>query len=453
MKNNSNNDRMLTTFCWVPKGAMKATPILSTDSADQARRKLRHQHPEYVEEEDEQERQRTTSLAHKDDGREHSAGEDEDDEDVMNANVDDTLRTFAGGGPGALLEEVESDDEEELEDTTFKPTDLVFTVACADAQAPRLDLYVYDEPEDNMYVHHDMEISAFPLCSSWLTDGTMSMAAVGTMLPFIEIWALDVMDSVEPAIILGGCERQANNYSKKTLRRNLKPDSHKDAVLSVKWNTVAQNIIASGSVDHTIKLWDLNQGGVCLGTYAEPNNVQSLDWHATEANLLLSGGFDAHMVLRDCRQPDQTAQRYTLPDMIEHVEFVPALNGAGAAPMTMASTTAGHWLAFDTRMMGSSAGPSTPVWQLHPHHAETTFSCSRQVPGLFATGGKEGEITLWDGRDGRVAPAAIVTRSYKTGSVFSLAFHPNSPHILGASGSSGEPLVYTITSDIHDVFR
>lgn len=440
---------MLTTFCWVPKGAMKATPILSTDTAEQARQKLRHQHPEYVEEEEQERQQKQKTASATADAREDSA-EDEDDEATMNANVDDTLRAFAGGGPGALLEEVESDDEEELEDTTFKPTDLVFTVASADAEAPRLELYVYDEPEDNMYVHHDMEISAFPLCSAWLTDGTMSMAAVGTMLPFIEIWALDVMDSVEPAVILGGCEKQSNNYSKKTLRRNLKADSHTEAVLSVKWNTVAQNIFASGSADRTIKLWDLNQGGVCLGTYAEPEKVQSLDWHATEANYLLSGGFDASMVLRDCRQPDQTAQRFTLPDVIEHVEFVPASGSAAAtaaAPLAMASTSAGHWAAFDTRMANA------PVWQLQPHRADTTFSCSRQVPGLYATGGKEGEITLWDGRDSSAAPKAIVTRSYKTGSVLTLAFHPNSPHILGAGGSSGAPLVYTITSDIHDVFR
>ncbi|AYU79239.1 WD domain, G-beta repeat, putative [Leishmania donovani] len=434
---------------------MKATPILSTDTAEQARLKLRHQHPEYIEEE-QQQRDSKKTRATSEEAENEDDDIDDDDEDGLNANVDETLRVFAGGGPGALLEEVESDDEEELEDTTLKPTDLVFTVACADAQAPRLEMYVYDEPEDNMYVHHDMEIAAFPLCSSWLTDGTMSMLAVGTMLPFIEIWALDVMDSVEPAIILGGCERRSHNYSKRMLKRNLKADSHTEAVLSVKWNTVAQNIFASGSADRTIKLWDLNQGGVCLGTYSELEKVQSLDWHATEANLLLSGGFDASMVLRDCRQPDQTAQRYGLPGIIEHVEFVPSAGAAAAsAPVVMASTSGGHWAAFDTRMASSNAGhsPVTSLWQLQPHQADMTFSCSRQVPGLFATGGKEGEIALWDGRDSSAAPKMVVSRSYKTGSVLSLSFHPNSPHILGAGGASGAPLVYTITSDIYDVFR
>ncbi|KAK7195590.1 WD domain, G-beta repeat [Novymonas esmeraldas] len=445
---------------------MKATPILSTDTAEQARAKLRNQHPEYVEEEEQEQQQQlksrrsrtasggaTTSTAESAAAAAATESEDDyvdDDGDDANANVDDALRAFAGGGPGALLEEVESDDEEELEDTTFKPTDLVFAVACADAQAPRLELYVYDEPEDAMYVHHDMEISAFPLCSSWLSDGTMSMLAIGTMLPFVEVWALDVMDSVEPALVLGGCERQVHSYSKKALRRHLKPDSHTEAVLTVKWNTVAQNIFASGSADHTIKLWDLSQGGVCLGTYKEAEKVQSIDWHATEANLLLSGGFDASMVLRDCRRPDQTAQRFALPDVIERVEFVPA--ASAAAPVVMASTSDGHWMAFDTRM-GSSGAVAAPLWQLQPHQADTTFSCSRQVPGLFATGGKEGAITLWDGRDSGAAPTMIVSRSYKTGSVLSLAFHPNSPHILGAGGASGAPLVYTITTDIQGVFR
>ncbi|CBZ27481.1 conserved hypothetical protein [Leishmania mexicana MHOM/GT/2001/U1103] len=435
---------------------MKATPILSTDTAEQARLKLRHQHPGYIEEEEQQQRDAKKTRAANEEAENKDDYVDDDDEDGLNANVDDTLRVFAGGGPRALLEEVESEDEDELEDITLKPTDLVFTVACADAQVPRLEMYVYDEPEDNMYVHHDMEIAAFPLCSSWLTDGTMSMLAVGTMLPFIEIWALDVMDSVEPAVILGGCERRSYNYSKRMLKRNLKGDSHTEAVLSVKWNTVAQNIFASGSADRTIKLWDLNQGGVCLGTYSELEKVQSLDWHATEANLLLSGGFDASMVLRDCRQPDQTAQRYGLPGIIEHVEFIPSTGAAAAsAPVVMASTSGGHWAAFDTRMASSKAGPSpvTPLWQLQPHQADMTFSCSRQVPGLFATGGKEGEIALWDGRDSSAAPKMVVSRSYKTGSVLSLSFHPNSPHILGASGASGAPLVYTITPDIRDVFR
>ncbi|EPY32915.1 periodic tryptophan protein 1 [Angomonas deanei] len=398
---------MLTTFSWVPKGGMRPVPILSTDTADDARKKLQAMNPNYVEDANEEEQLQNDS-----------------DDDRLDGGVNDTLRDIAGGGTRAILEQVDAEDEEENNDVKFKESDLVFAVAAADPNEPRLEVYTYDEPEDNLFLHHDAGLAAFPLCSSWLTDGTVSMLAVGTMLPFIEVWALDVMDSVSPAVLLGGCAKVEDNYNKKTAM-NLVPHSHTDAVLSVKWNAVAQNILCSGGADHTIKLWDLNQPDICLGTYREAEKVQSLDWHHTEPNHLLSGGFDKVMILRDCRAANEAALRYTLPAVVEHVEFVPN------SPLVMASTSEGHWACYDSR--GTA---NTPLWHLQPHEGEVTFHCSRQVEGLYATGGKDGRITLWDGRTaGAEGPQAIVSRAYGTGAVLSLAFHPNSPHILGACGA------------------
>ncbi|EPY32388.1 periodic tryptophan protein 1 [Strigomonas culicis] len=422
---------MLTTFSWVPKGAMRPMPILSTESAEQAREKLYRMNPEYTQQ------QQEAQAAEGQPGANDS--EEEDD-------TNDALRDIAGGGAGAIVDQVEEEDEEELDDVRFKDTDLVFAVASADPQEPRLEVYTYDEPEDNVFLHHDAGLAAFPLCSAWLTDGAVSMLAIGTMLPFIEVWALDVMDSVSPAIVLGGCAKLEHNYSKKTLRQNLLPHSHTEAVLSVRWNAVAQNIVASGSADHTIKLWDLNQPEQCLGTYREAEKVQSLDWHPTEPNHLLSGGFDGVMLLRDCRAPTQSAQRYSLPDVIEHVEFMPG------ADLVLASTSSGVVAAFDARQGASAA----PLWQLaQPHRqGEVTFNCSRQLPGLLATGGKDGEIALWDARSagGGAAPQKIVQRAYGTGAVLAVSFHPNAPHILGACGASGQPLVYTLMADVQPVF-
>lgn len=62
----------------------------------------------------------------------------------------------------------------------------------------------------NLFVHHDILLPAFPLSVAWLdcdprgaTDAG-NFAAVGTMSPGIEIWDLDVADSVEPLASLGG---------------------------------------------------------------------------------------------------------------------------------------------------------------------------------------------------------------------------------------------------------
>lgn len=74
---------------------------------------------------------------------------------------------------------------------------------------------MYEEPDEaggpsNLYVHHDILLPAFPLAVAWLdcnpqgsTDAG-NYAAVGTMSPGIEIWDLDVADSVEPLASLGG---------------------------------------------------------------------------------------------------------------------------------------------------------------------------------------------------------------------------------------------------------
>ena len=74
---------------------------------------------------------------------------------------------------------------------------------------------MYEEADEvggpsNLYVHHDILLPAFPLSLAWLDCGPSgrtqsgNLAAVGTMNPGIEIWDLDVIDTVEPVATLGG---------------------------------------------------------------------------------------------------------------------------------------------------------------------------------------------------------------------------------------------------------
>lgn len=75
----------------------------------------------------------------------------------------------------------------------------------------------------------------------------------------IEIWDLDTLDVLEPALILGGPKDsdrgrppQLEDDGKK--KRKLKKGSHKNSVLSLAWNATATNVLASGSADKTIKV-------------------------------------------------------------------------------------------------------------------------------------------------------------------------------------------------------
>jgi periodic tryptophan protein 1 len=67
---------------------------------------------------------------------------------------------------------------------------------------------VYNENEDDFFIHHDLLLPSFPLAMEWLNfdpadEKAGNMVAVSSMEPTIGIWDLDLEDAVEPVIVLG----------------------------------------------------------------------------------------------------------------------------------------------------------------------------------------------------------------------------------------------------------
>ncbi|PIN18246.1 hypothetical protein CDL12_09074 [Handroanthus impetiginosus] len=134
---------------------------------------------------------------------------------------DDGVELF-GSGLGSLyypsndmdpyLKDQDDDDSEEEEDITIKPEDAVIVCARNEDDVSHLEVWILEDPrngDSNMYVHHDIVIPAFPLCTAWLDCPLKggekgNFIAVGSMDPAIEIWDLDIMDEVQPSAVLGG---------------------------------------------------------------------------------------------------------------------------------------------------------------------------------------------------------------------------------------------------------
>jgi len=58
--------------------------------------------------------------------------------------------------------------DEEKEDYTIKKSDAIIVGAKIQGDYSTLEVYVYEEEKCNLYVHHEIVLSAFPLCMEFL---------------------------------------------------------------------------------------------------------------------------------------------------------------------------------------------------------------------------------------------------------------------------------------------
>ncbi|KAG6841155.1 hypothetical protein C0991_001283 [Blastosporella zonata] len=240
--------------------------------------------------------------------------------------------------PYITLKEDEEDEREELE---VLPTDNLIVIAKTEDEISQLEVYVYDESQENLYAHHDLMLPNFPLCLEWLdftpasssspapptaNPGFGNYIAVGTLDPEIEIWSLDTVEAMYPNSILGRPDQTkahvpmplgtGKKKKKKTKHRAVEMGYHVDAVLGLSWNKVQRNLLASASADRTVKLWDLSRdptingdtedgigGGAIRSFDVHKDKVQAVQWNEKEPSVLLTGSYDRTVRTFDSRSP------------------------------------------------------------------------------------------------------------------------------------------------------
>ncbi|XP_013416611.1 periodic tryptophan protein 1 homolog isoform X2 [Lingula anatina] len=318
---------------------------------------------------------------------------------------------------------LKDEDDSDNEDFTIKPTDNLLAVARVQQDCTLLEIHVYNEEEANFYCHHDIILPSFPLALEWLNydpgeQQTGNMLAVSSMEPTIDLWDLDVIDCLEPTFTLGTKVKKS-----KKKKNSATAAGHTDAVLDLSWNKEARNVLASGSADFTIGLWDLSQGTMVTSIRQHKEKVQTLEWHPFEAQSLLSGSFDQTVKVYDCRCPNDTHKTWQLKGEIERVTW------NHFSPFHyLASTDQGFVYYVDARM-------DKPVFTLSAHDkAVTGLRLSSQVPGLLVTSSADKAFKVWDIENNK--PECILDKQLGMGELQCVADNPDAAFVFAIGGES-----------------
>ncbi|XP_076753690.1 periodic tryptophan protein 1 homolog [Xylocopa sonorina] len=340
----------------------------------------------------------------------------DDESDNVHCNIGNIV-SFGKDGKDPLV--TGEDEDSEKEDDIIKSNDNLVLVGHVEGDASILEVFVYNETEGSFYCHHDILLPSFPLCIEWLnydpSDSKPSnLCAIGNMTPIIEVWDLDLIDCLEPAYKLG---------CKPNKKKNRKRVGHRDAVLDLTWNENYTHVLASGSVDKTVLLWDL-ENGTPVNKFAYFNEkVQSLKWHPVETHQLLTGCADKMVRLFDCRH-ETISKSWEALGEVERV-----LWNHFDSNYCVLSTANGYVQYIDIRQ-------DKPVWNIEAHTQEVTgLSLSSSCPGLLVTAANDGVIKVWD-IISNLEPCIVWEKKSNLGALLCLAPSPDNPFVFAAGGDN-----------------
>ena len=116
---------------------------------------------------------------------------------------------------------------------------------------------------------------------------------------------------MQPDVLLGG---EIENKKKKVKKfsnqeKKYKQGSHEGPVLSLSLNHSNLSVLASGSADSTVKVWDIGKESCVHTTRHHEGDVKKTQWSSLDVSVLLTAGADRKICVLDSRFPS---------DIIEH---------------------------------------------------------------------------------------------------------------------------------------
>ncbi len=192
-------------------------------------------------------------------------------------------------------------------------------------------------------------------------------------------------------------------------------NEHQDAVLSVAFSPTDPALV-SGSADRTVRLWNAQAGSILHTFSGHSADVTCVNW-SPDGKLVVSGSWDGSVLLFDLR----TAS--LLRTLAQHSTAVSSLAWSPDGTMLASGSE-------DTNLNVCNARTSERLFSLRSHEEAVTSVTWSPDGSKMASGSADDTVMIWDADSSRV----LHTLSGHTADVTSVAWSPDGTMI--ASGSS-----------------
>eukprot|EP00730_Choanoeca_flexa_P015324 TRINITY_DN7015_c0_g1_i1.p1 TRINITY_DN7015_c0_g1~~TRINITY_DN7015_c0_g1_i1.p1 ORF type:complete len:516 (+),score=141.81 TRINITY_DN7015_c0_g1_i1:126-1550(+) len=328
------------------------------------------------------------------------------------------------------------DDDEDMDDFRVKPTDNFVVVGRSEEALSHIEVHLWNEGEDSLFVHHDILLDTFPLCVEWIgydpgaDNQRGNLVAVGSMHADIDIWDLDVIDAPEPVATLASLGPKPQKKKKKNGKKAKRPVvGHRAGVLGLAWNREQPNLLASCSADTTVRLWDLDTGSSLRAYTHHSKTVESVAWNSEIPSVLLTADHAGVCAVFDTRAPDELATwnfggeggKIAIESMLWHPQ---------QAACFLAGSADGNVYCCDSR------NPGDVVFTLSAHDGGVSaMAMSSHVSGLLVTGSADQKLKIWDIDNNQ--PSIVHSRDAAVGPIYTMGFCPDSPFAMCVGGHAG----------------
>ncbi|TRY51991.1 Anaphase-promoting complex subunit 4 WD40 domain containing protein [Cryptosporidium tyzzeri] len=321
-----------------------------------------------------------------------------------------------GKDPNMKQDQFIDSDDEALQ---IKAGDSLLATTTIEDDVATLQVYLYSIEDGSFYVHHDVIIGDYPLCSEWISLGSHNknnIVAVGSFNGEVNLWNLDFIDSIDPIL---------------TLHSDL---GHSDAVMSLAAHNGNSKLLASGSADETIKLWDLNEGS-CIITYSNSTNkVQCLEWHHSENNILIAADYNRSLQFIDIRTVGRQAllnynKEHGDPESI----VLPSAGIYDNGNTVIISTENGLISGYDIRMLSENCAKSKFSVVANHNSKPITSICCTSISNMLVSCDLDGISKVWDLSHMK---ECVIEKPLKGGKLFTCKSCPDEKAIVAFGGES-----------------